>query len=400
MIINRRSHDVIPSFIPRFERSKTTAGTSQKDLQPDSETYVSGGRMNKKIKKQYLHYLNPMKTYHHSGALSLPAALSDTSSSSRNTESSFLLKTWPHPSSNHGHIPYQHEKKITSASSSLPRFNEKLGAAKNALEILSQCGTPTDVEQSLKRELAMNLERFRKDRGLLHSSLVASSPRHTVSCKRVTPGEMALLHAQKENKAKKNVQKNVLTLNELSTDLKITSSKLSSELKVKSKTGNPISGLENIPENPEKELQETMKEETTSKSVLDIGAGAPEKSSALKEREENKSTESEIGENYDLEYSSELKSGEENSLESLRSKEEDDTVPKTKLNKVRSLSAKVVSQQVVDREQLEFADRYTSSTATALDDPSDKVPGTLTARSKTTTEYLDNIRANRKLSPT
>ncbi|KAI8772648.1 organic cation transporter protein [Biomphalaria glabrata] len=199
-----RSHDLIPSFITRSERTKTSlhkrSGEEERQELLSSSTNdalqhrvnkmkIMGGRLHHRIQKRQLLYLNPMDGYRYQEDRPPVTSLSDPG-------------TWK----------FQPDNSTRKTASSLfdspfvetpQKFHWKLGAAKNALEIMNKCGTPTKLERNLKKELTMNLERLRRDHSLLHSYLVSPAQHFSLSDKRCTPGERLLSIAREANTSKK-----------------------------------------------------------------------------------------------------------------------------------------------------------------------------------------------------
>ena len=258
-----RTQDLIPGFITRLERTKTSmlsfyrdnsscaddvgfylgeengggfvnynssSGGSSEFSSNGAGMKVKGGRMKQQVHRRPLLYLNPLDSYRpaHDGIRDTVHPWADYShlqsqsklatrnnfplASSRARE--FMLNgarhaTYPlRPVRHHG-VRGQ-EPLSTDYCNSPHKFNKQLGAAKNSLEVLSSLGPPTKLEKSLVAEYQMNLERFRRERLMVPSLDLRSVPSQYVSATvNLTRGELSLQEAREANRARR--RKNLLT---------------------------------------------------------------------------------------------------------------------------------------------------------------------------------------------
>ncbi|RUS92041.1 hypothetical protein EGW08_000254 [Elysia chlorotica] len=261
-----RTQDFIPGFITRLERTKTSmlsfyrdnssvagdvgfylgeesgggfvnySGGSSESSGNVGGMRVKGGRMKQQVHRRPLLYLNPLDSYRQVHDISrdtvhpwseYPHLHSHSKLATRNScpltpgrAREFMLSgaghaTYPlRPVRHHG-VKSQEQDSTdvgcrSTACHSPHKFNSKLGAAKNSLEVLSSLGAPTKLEKSLVAEYQMNLERFRRDRLMVNPLDLRSVPSQYVSASmNLTRGELSLQEAREANRARR--RKNVLT---------------------------------------------------------------------------------------------------------------------------------------------------------------------------------------------
>ena len=266
-----RTQDLIPGFITRMERTKTSMLSFYRDnsnygadvgfylgdengssfvnhtnSSGDGSDFssnggsmkVKGGRMKQQVQRRPLLYLNPLDSYRqaHDPARDMMHPWSDFSyvhpHSKVATRNSFPLTssrarelmlsgaghaTYPlRPVRHHNVKSHPQQRHSTDAfyapstCNSPHKFNSKLGAARNSLEVLSSLGAPTKLEKSLEAEYEMNLARFRRDRLMVQPLDLRSVPSQYVpATMNLTRGELCLQEAREANRARK--RKNLLT---------------------------------------------------------------------------------------------------------------------------------------------------------------------------------------------
>ena len=230
-----KSNELIPSFVTRMERTKSTLESLNREHIPlsryalgvDRETNdgeratrrvrgpikVHGGRMNQRIFKRHLLYLNPLDSYRQvtGWSSSFPSRNTVNPVSSKEiilTRNSFPFSSSKTnrlvlPGTSHTQYPLRPIRADGDDRGSPHKFNSKLGAAKNSLSILSKWGSPTKVEKNLEQEFEMNLERFRRERLLLQTDMKTLSGQFiTPDCNNPTRGELSLRQAREANKAR------------------------------------------------------------------------------------------------------------------------------------------------------------------------------------------------------
>ncbi|GFO13862.1 organic cation transporter protein [Plakobranchus ocellatus] len=267
-----RTQDLIPGFITRLERTKTSMLSFNRESSSNGGDYgfylgeennnnylnynsnsgnssecggprecssnsvnikVKGGRMKQLIQRRPLLYLNPLDSYRQASETSRSAVHPWADYSQMYTQSKLETRnSFPLTSSrvrelmlsNSGHTTYplrpvryhslkQHQQPDIlpppTACNSPHKFNSKLGAARNSLQVLSSLGTPTKLEKSLVAEYEMNLERFRRERLVMQPLDLRSVPSQYVSASmNLTRGELSLQEAREANRARR--RKNLL----------------------------------------------------------------------------------------------------------------------------------------------------------------------------------------------
>lgn len=185
----KHSLDLIPGFITRGGRSKTTldeikVGCSQSrlfsckkdvltpaDVACQQRINISGLRMKNNSKKRQLNYLKPFSYYKHPDAWTL--SYSDENSKvtyKKGTRNNFKTEAC---SPFQG---YRRTAKVASFRAKTSPLSEnphnpshrqnspiyRIGGIKNSLQLLNSMGHPTNVEKQLSYELDINLRHFRK----------------------------------------------------------------------------------------------------------------------------------------------------------------------------------------------------------------------------------------------
>ncbi|GFR90212.1 hypothetical protein ElyMa_002561700 [Elysia marginata] len=467
-----RSQDLIPGFVTRLERTKTSMlsfyrdntscgdvgfylgednggsfmrsnsgsgnGNGSEHSSNGGNMKVRGGRMKQQVHRRPLLYLNPLDSYrnahdavrdnahpfinysnvHAHNKVAMRNSFPLTSSQTRDFmfcgagHTTYPLRPVRHPSVKQQQQQQRQTDSFHPATtcSSPHKFNSKLGAAKNSLEILSSLGTPTKLEKSLVAEYQMNLERFRRDRWVVQPLDLRSVPSQYVSASmNLTRGELCLQEAREANRARR--RKNLLT------PLGGTSSSASSQL-LTTDRGSLVSESGNYTSDAALALQKqqysfvdpdmhpldsVLAEESESHVLTDDDLGSASAVNAVLLKSTTKSAPSKM-----VKVSAgEIRSGEENLMFATTSscvgKMQHSQTDKdfSKIQVAETDSTKNLSEQEDNETNISFEENKGLVCAQDTTTPV-SAGGSSTSRAKTNLEYLNKLRtkgAPRPLHP-